>query len=107
MQGQHEQIGLADPASHAGLLDAFGVPRPLRQAVAAAWRGWRDGQAALEAAREAIAAAQRDEEWLRHAVDELADLAPGRARRSSSPPNASACSRTNGAPKPSPRRWPN
>ena len=32
--------------------------------------------AALEAAREAIAAAQRDEEWLRHAVDELAGLAP-------------------------------
>src|SRR4029077_10901297 len=27
VQGQHEQIGLADAASHAGLLDAFGVPR--------------------------------------------------------------------------------
>ena len=34
------------------------------------------GDAALEAAREAIAAAQRDEDWLRHAVDELATLAP-------------------------------
>ena len=33
VQGQHEQIGLADPASHAGLLDAFGVPRPLREAM--------------------------------------------------------------------------
>ncbi len=30
----------------------------------------------LEQAREAIAAAERDEEWLRHAVDELATLAP-------------------------------
>ena len=47
VQGQHEQIGLADPASHAGLLDAFGVPRPLRDAMAAAWRGWREAVAAL------------------------------------------------------------
>ncbi len=76
VQGQHEQIGLADPASHAGLLDAFGVPRPLRDAASAAWRRWRDALNTLDAAREAIAAAQRDEDWLRHAVEELATLAP-------------------------------
>lgn len=76
VQGQHEQMSLADPASHAGLLDAFGVPAPLRIAVADAWRAWRDALARLEDAREAIAAAERDEEWLRHAVDELATLAP-------------------------------
>jgi len=76
VQGQHEQIGLAEAASHAGLLDAFGVARPLREAVASAWRGWRGATDALAAAREAIAAAQRDEDWLRHAVDELAGLAP-------------------------------
>ena len=76
VQGQHEQIGLADAASHAGLLDAFGVPRQLRDDTAAAWRLWRDAIEALEAAREAIAAAERDEEWLRHAVEELAGLAP-------------------------------
>ncbi len=76
VQGQHEQIGLADTSSHAGLLDAFGVPRSLREAAAAAWRRWREAIASLQAAHEAIAAAQRDEEWLRHAVDELAALAP-------------------------------
>jgi DNA repair protein RecN (Recombination protein N) len=76
VQGQHEQIGLADAASHAPLLDAFGVPRALREATAQAWRVWREAIAALEDAREAIAAAERDEEWLRHAVDELAGLAP-------------------------------
>ena len=48
VQGQHEQMGLADPASHAGLLDAFGVPAPLRQAVGAAWRDWREAPAALD-----------------------------------------------------------
>ena len=76
VQGQHEQMSLADPASHAGLLDAFGVPAPLRAAVADAWRAWRDAIVRLDNAREAIAAAERDEEWLRHAVDELATLAP-------------------------------
>ncbi len=76
VQGQHEQMGLADPASHATLLDAFGVPPPLRAEVAAAWTAWRGARDALAAAREAIAAARRDEEWLTHAVSELATLAP-------------------------------
>ena len=76
VQGQHEQMGLADPVGHAALLDAFGVAPKLREAVATAWRDWRRAALALKTAREAIAAAQRDEEWLRHAVDELAKLSP-------------------------------
>jgi DNA repair protein RecN (Recombination protein N) len=76
VQGQHEQMSLADAASHAGLLDAFGVLAQLRAAVSETWRAWRDALATLDLAREAIAAAERDEEWLRHAVDELATLAP-------------------------------
>ncbi len=77
VQGQHEQMSLADPARHGGLLDAFRVPAPLRTATSDAWRTWRTALTRLEEAREAIAAAQRDEEWLRHAVDELSTLAPG------------------------------
>lgn len=76
VQGQHEQMGLADPIGHAALLDAFGVAPKLRETVASAFRNWRRASTALIAAREAIAAAQRDEEWLRHAVDELAKLSP-------------------------------
>lgn len=76
VQGQHEQMSLADPSRHAGLLDAFGVPTAARSAVSGAWRSWQDAVVRLNAAREAIAAAQRDEEWLRHAVEELAALAP-------------------------------
>ncbi len=76
VQGQHEQIGLADPASHVAMLDAFGAPRPLRDATTAAWRDWRNALAELQAARAAIAEAERDEAWLRHAVEELAGLAP-------------------------------
>ncbi len=76
VQGQHEQMGLADPASHGGLLDLFGVPAPLRETVAEAWRAGREAEKTLTAARIAIETARRDEEWLRHAVDELATLTP-------------------------------
>ena len=76
VQGQHEQVGLADPATHAGLLDAFGALDGERSATATAWAAWGDATRRLAAAREAIASAQREEEWLRHAVGELTDLAP-------------------------------
>lgn len=76
VQGQHEQVGLADPATHAGLLDAFGALDGERCATTSAWAAWRDATRRLAAAREAIASAQREEEWLRHAVGELTDLAP-------------------------------
>jgi DNA repair protein RecN (Recombination protein N) len=76
VQGQHDQIGLADPAAHGPLLDGFGVPPVLTGAVASAWAAWRERLAALEAARRAMADAQRDEEWLRHAVGELSELRP-------------------------------
>ena len=76
VQGQGDQMGLADPAVHARLLDAFGVPPRLRAGVGAAWKAWREAAAALEAARAAIAEAQREEDWLRHAVGELTTLSP-------------------------------
>ncbi|MCC6716739.1 MAG: DNA repair protein RecN, partial [Acetobacteraceae bacterium] len=76
VQGQHDQMGLADPAGHAALLDAFGVPEKLRAEVAAGWRALREATTALAHARAAIAAAERDRDWLGHAVDELSRLAP-------------------------------
>jgi DNA repair protein RecN (Recombination protein N) len=76
VQGQHDQIGLADPTAHGPLLDGFGVPTERTAAVSAAWSHWRQRLAALDAARKAMAEAQRDEEWLRHAVGELSDLRP-------------------------------
>lgn len=76
VQGQHDQMGLADPATHAGLLDAFGVPPAPRAAVAAAWRAWRGARAARAEAEAAMAAAERERDWLEHAEAELAALAP-------------------------------
>jgi len=77
IQGQQDQMGLADAAGHAALLDAFGVAPALREAVVLGWRHWRAATASLTEAAEAMAAARRDEEWLRHAVAELAALRPG------------------------------
>jgi len=76
VQGQGEQMGLADPAVHTVLLDAYGVRRARREAVSAAWRRWREAEAALAAARTTLAEAEREEDWLRHAVEELDELAP-------------------------------
>jgi DNA repair protein RecN (Recombination protein N) len=76
VQGQHDQVGLADPATHAALLDAFGAHDAARLRVAAAFKTWRGTESALAEAEAAVAAALRDEEWLRHAVDELSTLAP-------------------------------
>jgi DNA repair protein RecN (Recombination protein N) len=76
VQGQHEQMGLAEPATHAALLDTYAVPAPLRAKVARVWHDWQAARDALRDALAAAAAAARDEDWLRHAVDELASLAP-------------------------------
>jgi DNA repair protein RecN (Recombination protein N) len=76
VQGQHEQMGLADPATHTTLLDTFGVPANCRNVVAEAWRAWRQAEHRLNAARNAIESARRDEDWLRHAVSELNTIAP-------------------------------
>jgi DNA repair protein RecN (Recombination protein N) len=76
VQGQGDQMGLADPAGHAALLDAYAVAPALRAETSTAFRHWREAVSVLRSAEEAIAAAQRDEEWLRHATGELATLAP-------------------------------
>jgi DNA repair protein RecN (Recombination protein N) len=76
VQGQHEQVGLADPANHLLLLDAFGVPPAPRQAVFAAHKAWRDSAARLKTAEQKIEETAREEDFLRHAVDELSRLNP-------------------------------
>jgi DNA repair protein RecN (Recombination protein N) len=76
VQGQHEQVGLTDPANHITLLDAFGVPAAPRDAVAVAHKAWRDSAGRLRAAEQKIEEAARDEEFLRHAVDELSRINP-------------------------------
>jgi DNA repair protein RecN (Recombination protein N) len=77
VQGQHDQMGLADPAMHLRLLDSYGISPDLRHEVAARHRAWRAAVERLAAAEAAIRDARREEDFLRHATEELARLAPG------------------------------
>jgi DNA repair protein RecN (Recombination protein N) len=79
IQGQFDQRGLMDPATHRELLDAFGRLKPLAGELRRDWRAWQDALAAREAAARRLAEAQRDETFLRHAVEELdvLDARPG------------------------------
>jgi len=76
IQGQMEQHGLLDMATHRTSLDAFAGLEAQADAVRQAWRAWQDAERARADAEAAAAAARRDEDFLRHAVKELAALAP-------------------------------
>ncbi|GAA4499435.1 DNA repair protein RecN [Gluconacetobacter tumulicola] len=76
IQGQHEQMGLADQGTHLDLLDSFGVPPALRADTEAAYRAWMAATAELAAARATMENAAREEEWLRQSVEDLSTLAP-------------------------------
>src|SRR5712671_1677657 len=76
IQGQGEQRGLLDPATHRELLDAFAEHAAAPAALAAVWRDWRAAQnAAAEAARR-LAETRAEEDLLRHEKVELDALAP-------------------------------
>ncbi|HEY6984379.1 DNA repair protein RecN [Reyranella sp.] len=76
IQGQMEQHGLLDVATHRAALDAFAGLERQAQAVRAAWREWRAAEQARGEAEATAVAARRDEDFLRHAVKELETLAP-------------------------------
>ncbi|HEX8445297.1 MAG TPA: DNA repair protein RecN [Sphingomonas sp.] len=69
IHGQHDDRGLLNAKGHRDLLDSFGRidARPL----AAAYRRWREAETTLAAAQAELETAERDREWLEHAVSEL------------------------------------
>jgi DNA repair protein RecN (Recombination protein N) len=74
IHGQHDDRGLLNPRGHRTLLDSFG--RLDAGPVAVAHRIWREAENALAVARAEQDVAERDREWLAHAVTELRALAP-------------------------------
>jgi len=74
IHGQHDDRGLINPAGHRALLDAFG--RCDSGAVARAHEAWRTAADALDRAREDVANAARDRDYLAHVVAELNAFAP-------------------------------
>ena len=74
IHGQHDDRGLLNPKGHRDLLDAFG--KLDTGALEQAWADVTRIEAELLEARTAAAAAERDREWLEHAVAEIDVLAP-------------------------------
>jgi DNA repair protein RecN (Recombination protein N) len=74
IHGQHDDRGLLNPRGHRALLDTFG--RCDTASVAANFAAWQEAKARLDIAREALENAARDQEWLEHAVAELAAFNP-------------------------------
>jgi DNA repair protein RecN (Recombination protein N) len=76
IHGQHDERALVDAATHRRLLDAFGGLEPQAQAVARLWEERRACETAVATHRAEVERAQREADWLRHAVEELTRLAP-------------------------------
>lgn len=74
IHGQHDDRGLINPAGHRALLDSYSGEGT--DAVRAAWKEWQALRDRLETARNALDEAERNREWLAHAVDELTAFAP-------------------------------
>jgi DNA repair protein RecN (Recombination protein N) len=76
LHGQQDDRGLLDPKNHRAMLDEFGGLEPLRAEVAASWRARSETRRALEEAEARLREMRQEEEFLRHAADEIRTLAP-------------------------------
>jgi DNA repair protein RecN (Recombination protein N) len=76
LHGQHDDRGLLNPKGHRALLDQFAGHDALLAAVKSAWTTLSKARKALMDAEKTFAAAQAEEDFLRHAVDELDKLSP-------------------------------
>src|SRR5271166_5993385 len=76
IHGQHDERAFVEAATHRALVDAFGGIEGDAAEVSCLWHEHRARKAAVEAHRADVERAQREAEWLRHAVDELRRLAP-------------------------------
>jgi DNA repair protein RecN (Recombination protein N) len=76
IHGQHDERALVDAATHRRLLDAFGGLDGEADAVEHLWDERRTARDAVELHRAEVERAQREADWLRHAVEELERLSP-------------------------------
>jgi DNA repair protein RecN (Recombination protein N) len=76
IHGQHDERALVDAATHRRLLDAYGGIEREADAIERLWGDLRARETALVAKRAEVERAQREADWLRHAVAELTDLGP-------------------------------
>ena len=76
IHGQHDERALVDMATHRRLLDAFGALEGAAAEVERLWDARRACEGEVAAHRAEVERAQREGDFLRHAVEELKRLAP-------------------------------
>ncbi len=76
IHGQFDNQGLLNPASHRGVLDAYGNYAELLTKVKAVYQQYKSAQRAREQAENDICRAKEEEDNLRHWVRELEQLKP-------------------------------
>ena len=76
IHGQHDDRALVDPVTHRAILDAFGGLQNESRAVFDAARRVREAKATLNEHHARVERARREADFLRHAVEDLAALAP-------------------------------
>ncbi len=76
VHGQHEQQALLDPATQRRLLDAYGRLDGPAAAVRTAYESWRQAEQERLAVAAEIERAAREEDYWRHMLAELDELAP-------------------------------
>ncbi len=76
IEGQFEERGLLDPATHRKLLDAYAGLGATTAEVAGLWADWRRAAEEQERAAQELAGARENRDYLSHAVAELDALDP-------------------------------
>ncbi len=76
VHGQHEQQALLDPATQRRLLDAYGRLEAEAMAARTAYEGWRRAEQERLAIADEVERAAREEDYWRHMLAELDELAP-------------------------------
>ncbi|MCV2891644.1 DNA repair protein RecN [Lentibacter sp. XHP0401] len=76
LHGQNDDRGLLNPRGHRALLDDFAGLAPKLASLRELWRDKAAARKELKVAQKAIEDLRAEEEYLRHAVDELDKLAP-------------------------------
>src|ERR1700679_897540 len=75
IHGQHDERALVDASTHRRLLDAFSGLEKDVAALEKLWEGRREANKALDEHRAGMERAAREADYLRHASDELKQLA--------------------------------
>ncbi|MHA7876797.1 DNA repair protein RecN [Roseivivax sp.] len=76
LHGQHDDRGLLNPRGHRQLLDAYADTEAALAATRAAWRAKAAAEKALTRAEAELAEVRAEEDFLRHAVEEIDGLSP-------------------------------